>query len=76
MKIRYQQERIFMGPIVAKKQEDECGHEKCQRKLTQEITDADGLTSALSDTLIERVYVYPGKQLNIEWKATDFLRMG
>ena len=42
------------------------------RKLAQEIAGADGLTPGLVDTLIERVYVYPGNQLDIEWKINDF----
>ena len=42
------------------------------RKLAQEIVGAGGLTAGLVDTLIERVYVYPGNQLDIEWKMKDF----
>ena len=42
------------------------------RKLAQEIAGVDGLTAGLVDTLIERVYVYPGNQLDIEWKIKDF----
>ena len=49
---------------------------KASRKLAQEVVCADGLTAALADALIERVYVYPGNRLDIEWKADDFLRMG
>ena len=49
---------------------------KASRKLAQEITDANGLTAALVDTLIERVYVYPGNRLDIEWKSNDFCREG
>ena len=46
------------------------------RKLAQEIIDTDGLTAGLVDTLIERVYVYPGNQLDIEWKIKDFCAAG
>ena len=46
------------------------------RKLAQEIIDTDGLTAGLVDTLIERVYVYPGNQLDIEWKIKDFCAEG
>ena len=47
---------------------------KASRKLAQEVVCADGLTAALADTLIERVYVYPGNRLDIEWKSNDFCR--
>ena len=46
------------------------------RKLAQEIIDTEGLTAGLVDTLIERVYVYPGNQLDIEWKIKDFCAEG
>ena len=46
------------------------------RKLAQEIIDTDGLTAGLVDMLIERVYVYPGNQLDIEWKIKDFCAEG
>ena len=46
------------------------------RKLAQEIIDTEGLTAGLVDTLIERVYVYPGNQLDIEWKIKDFCAAG
>ena len=46
------------------------------RKLAQEIVGAGGLTAGLVDTLIERVYVYPGNRLDIEWKIKDFCMEG
>ena len=45
-------------------------------KLAQEIIETEGLTAGLVDTLIERVYVYPGNQLDIEWKIKDFCAAG
>ena len=41
-------------------------------KLAQEIVGAGGLTYDLADALIERVYVYPDNQFDIEWKIKDF----
>lgn len=47
---------------------------KASRKLAQEIVGAGGLTVGLADALIERVYVYPGNQLDVEWKVKDFCK--
>ena len=41
-------------------------------KLAREVVGTDGLTAGLVDTLIDRVYVYPGHQLDIVWKMKDF----
>lgn len=41
-------------------------------KLAREISSTAGLTTELADTLIDRVYVYPGNQLEIVWKMKDF----
>ncbi len=45
-------------------------------KLAQEVTSASGLTAGLADALIDRVYVYPGNQLEIFWKMKDFCMEG
>ncbi len=41
-------------------------------ELAREITGASGLTAGLADTLIDRVYIYPGNQVEIVWKMKDF----
>jgi len=41
-------------------------------ELAQKISGEDGLTAELADELIERVYVYPGNQVEIVWKTNDF----
>ena len=41
-------------------------------ELAREAVGAGGLTAKLADTLIDRVYVYPGNQLEIVWKMKDF----
>ncbi len=43
-----------------------------KKKLAQDIRYAGGLTAELAETLIERIYVYPGKQIEIVWKMKDF----
>ena len=45
---------------------------KVRTKLAQKISGVDVLTAELADALIERVYVYPGNRLDIEWKIKDF----
>ena len=45
---------------------------KARHKLAQEVSGAGGLTAGLADALIQRVYVYPGNQIDIEWKMKDF----
>lgn len=41
-------------------------------KLAHEVTEAGGLTAELSETLIDRVYVYPDSRVEIVWKIKDF----
>lgn len=41
-------------------------------KLAQEVTSASRLTAGLADALIDRVYVYPGNQVEIVWKINNF----
>ena len=41
-------------------------------KLAREVVGTGGLTARLADTLIDRLYVYPGHQLDIVWKMRDF----
>lgn len=42
-------------------------------ELAREITSANGLTAALVEKLIAQVKVYPGNQLEIDWKIKNFL---
>ena len=41
-------------------------------KIANEIVGASGLTAALADALIDKVYVHPGNHLEIVWKMNDF----
>ena len=45
-------------------------------KLAREVVKAGSLTAGLADILIDRVYVYPGNQVEIVWKMKDFCMGG
>lgn len=47
-----------------------------RKKLAREISGTASLTAGLADTLIDRVYVYPGNQVEIVWKIKDFCMEG
>ena len=56
------------------KQEQEAKEKQAQRKsITKELTAATGLTSALTDLLIDKVRVFPGSRIEIEYKVQDLL---
>lgn len=40
--------------------------------IAQAVSDADSLTSALADMMIEKVFVYPGNRLDVIWKVASF----
>ncbi len=41
-------------------------------ELAREITETDSLTARVADTLVDRVYVHPGNEIEIVWKMKDF----
>lgn len=41
-------------------------------KLAREVVETGKLTAGLVDSLIDKVYVYPGNQVEILWKMQDF----
>ena len=45
---------------------------KVRTNMARKISESDTLTVELADALFERIYVYPGNQLDIEWKIKDF----
>ncbi len=49
---------------------------RARTELAREITGVSGLTAGLVDTLIDRVYVSPGNQVEIVWKMKDFCEEG
>ena len=54
------------------KQEREAKEKQAQRKsITKELTAATGLTSPLTDLLIDKVRVYPGSRIEVVYKVQD-----
>lgn len=43
-----------------------------QRRLASDVQAQSTLTRELTDTLIERVTVYPDNQIEVRWKLKDF----
>ena len=43
-----------------------------RQRAAHEIAHSRGLTAGLSDTLIDRVYIYPNNRVKIMWKLKDF----
>ena len=44
-----------------------------RREIVQEVGSTDVLTQSLIDRLINRVYVFPGDRIEIEYVTQDFL---
>ena len=54
------------------KREQEVKEKEARRSsITKELIAATGLTSALADLLIDRVRVYPGNRIEVEYKVRD-----
>ena len=68
---RLKQVQSVVAAQTAQMQMDE-KTKSARMELAQEITLAEGLTVRLADVLIDRVYVYPGNQVEIIWKIKDF----
>ena len=49
-----------------------CDKKNKTREIAGDITNEIGLTHALMDLLIDKVYVYPGNRIEIIWKVADF----
>ncbi len=60
--------------ITAQAKQEQANHaEQVQRRnIIQELTTADGLNPAIVDMLIDKVYVFPGKRIEIAYKVKDF----
>jgi site-specific DNA recombinase len=56
---------------VAKLKAD-CDEKNKAREIAGDIAKETGLTQALMDLLIDKVYIYPGNRVEISWKVTDF----
>ena len=56
----------------AAKQRADCDEKNKAREIAGDIAKESGLTQALMDLLIDKVYVYPENRVEISWKVTDF----
>ena len=63
--------------IEAKKrleaEQEERQHQRQQMDISRMLTESDGLTSELVDLLIDKIYVYPDKRVDVEFKIRDSL---
>ena len=63
---------IYASVIAQAKKEQVQHEEQVQRnQIVRELSAADGLTQRLADLLIDRVYVYPDRRIEINYKVKD-----
>lgn len=63
---------IYASVIAQAKKEQAQHEEQVQRnQIVRELSAADCLTQGLADLLIDRVYVYPDKRIEISYKVKD-----
>ena len=55
----------------AKKKTEEQNRQSSRTEVAKAITDAEGLTPELVSLLIDKVYVFPGKRIEIAYKVQD-----
>ena len=55
----------------AKKKKEELNRQSSRTEVAKAITDAEGLTPELVSLLIDKVYVFPGKRIEIAYKVQD-----
>ena len=55
----------------AKKKKEEQNRQSSRTEVAKAITDAEGLTPELVNLLIEKVYVFPDKRIEIAYKVQD-----
>ena len=55
----------------AKKKQEEQARQSSRAEIAKAITDADGLAPELVNRLIEKVYVFPDKRIEIAYKVQD-----
>lgn len=56
----------------AKQAQEQHAEQVKRKQIIQEISLADGLTNSLVDLLIEKVFVFPEKRIEIAYKISDF----
>ena len=69
--VRLQETQAALSTKLAQQQTDE-KTKKANKALAQKVVDMGNLSSELVDALIERVYVYPGQNVEIVWKVSGF----
>lgn len=69
--VRLQETQAALSTKLAQQQADE-KTKKANKVLAQKVVDMGNLSSELVDALIERVYVYPGQNVEIVWKVAGF----
>ena len=55
----------------AKKKKEEQNRQSSRTEVAKAITDAEGLTPELVSLLIDKVYIFPGKRIEIAYKVQD-----
>ena len=55
----------------AKKKKEEQNRQSSRAEVANAITDAEGLTPELVNLLIEKVYVFPDKRIEVAYKVQD-----
>ena len=54
-------------------EQEERQHQRQQMDISRMLTESNGLTSELVDLLIDKIYVYPDKRVDVEFKIRDSL---
>ena len=62
---------VVMARLESKQEERQ--HQLQQMDISRMLTESDGLTSELVDLLIDKIYVYPDKRVDVEFKIRDSL---
>lgn len=60
---------VVMARLEAEQEERQ--HQRQQIDISRMLTESDGLTSELVDLLIDKIYVYPDKRVDIAFKIRD-----
>ena len=54
-------------------EQEERQHQRQQMDISRMLTESNGLTSELVDLLIDKIYVYPDKRVDVAFKIRDSL---
>lgn len=69
--LRLYTKAVVMARLEAEQEERQ--HQRQQMDISRMLTESDGLTSELVDLLIDKIYVYPDKRVDVEFKIRDSL---